>query len=419
MGAVGASLLALAVTDCRQVASVGQLTAATAACASCVSGSCGDQESTCRQTSACGARLDCELACYPDDVTCRTSCMATPAGDAIGPVDACAETSCAGGCAHACGDLLPIVPPDAAQTCATCIAQQCCDAATTCGSSPECRAGLECARAASVPDAVNTCLGARHPTGTADATALAACVKDGCTQECAYGADWSCLGAVKAPAATTRTIQGTLTVLNGSAQSDGVQGLNVRACYITDEQCGSPVTPTMTTDAHGNVTLSLPATAQGGLEGFLGYFEVTDPKGQYLTGIAIPGFTVTQNGFTQAFIVTTLSEAQSLATAIGRAYDRTTGSLIATASDCAYQSTPGVTFKVDNAGPKTILVYPAYGLPSLTTKHTDSTGVVVGAFLPPGAGTVTVTNAMGQVTSKTPYFTRAGAVTLLLASVNQ
>jgi hypothetical protein len=401
------------------VASIGVLTGASAACSSCVASACAGQQNACDQTPACSGRLDCELGCYPDDVACRTACVGTTGGDAIGLVDACEENSCAPACAHACGDLLPIVPPSSAQACATCVAQQCCMEASACGTNTDCRAGLECARGQSAPDAVNTCLGVQHPGGTADSSALAGCVKDDCNTECAYGNDWSCLGAVKPPSTTTATLQGTITVLNGSAQSDGVPGLKVRGCYITDESCTSPVTPSMTTDKNGNVSLTLPATSQAGTEGFLGYFEVTDPAGQYLTGIATPGFPITQNAFTQAVIVISVAEAQSLATAVQRTYDPTTGSLVVTASDCAYQPTPGASFKLGNVTPQTILVYSRYGIPDLNVMDTDSTGVVVGAFLPPGSNSVTVKNSMGQVTSITSFFTRANAVTLLIAPVNQ
>lgn len=419
IGAAGACALALALSDCRQVAGIGDLTAASSACSSCVSAACGSQQSACDQTSTCSTRLACELGCDPDDVACRTSCMEAAGGDAIGLVDACEETSCAPACAHACGDLLPIVPPASAQACAACVAQQCCMPAATCGTNAECRAGIECARGESVPDAVETCLGSKHPGGTADSSALAQCVKDDCNTECAYGNDWSCLGAVKPPTPTTTTLHGTLTILNGSAQNDGVPGLRVRACYITDESCTSPLTPSMTTDAQGVVDLTLPATQQAGTEGFLGYFEVTDPTGVYLTGIATPGFPITQTNFTQAIIVISVAEAQSLAMAINRVYDPSTGSVVVTASDCAYQPAPGATFKLGNVTSATALVYSKYGIPDTKATSTDSTGVVVGAFLPPGANSITVTNSAGQLTSNTSFFTRANAVTLLVASVNK
>jgi len=416
---MGVCSLAVALSDCRQIAGVSELQSASAACASCMTASCGDEEGACRESTGCSERLDCELACSPDDVSCRTGCAESEVGAAIGPVDACAETRCSAPCAHACGDLLPITPPASAQACAACVSQQCCDVASACGASAECRAGIECARAASVPDAIETCQVALHPTGTAASTALTQCVKEDCDEECAFGNDWSCLGAVAPPPATTSTIQGTLVVLNGSAQSDGVPGLQVRACYITDEACSSPETPSMTTDASGSVTLMLPTQSQSGLAGFLGYFEVTDPKGQYLTAIAIPGFPLTQTGFSQSFIVISLADAQTLAQAVHRSYDPTTGSLIVTATDCAYETTPGATYKLDDTGPETLLVYPAYGLPSLTTTKTDATGVAIVAFLPPGAGTVTASNDQKQITSKSPFFTRANAVTLLLAPPNQ
>jgi hypothetical protein len=345
--------------------------------------------------------------------------MAAPAGDLLGPVEACGETTCAGPCAHGCGDLLPLTPPSSAIACMRCVAQQCCPTATTCGSSAECRAALECARASTQPDQVNTCTGARHPSGAADFTDLDTCIQTGCYEECAYGDDWTCLGAPGNPRASAATITGTLTVVDGSAQNAGVAGLHVRGCSITDEMCMNPVTPTATTDANGRVTLALPTGAVSGTVGFLGYFEVSDPKGVYLTDVAIPGFSVTQTGFTQSFLVVTLDEIKSLATAIGETYDSTTGSVVATATDCAYHTTHGATFKVDNADSRTILLYPAHGIPTKSTKSTDSTGVVLGAFLPPGAGQVTVTNSAGRVTSKTQFFTRAGAVTVLLASANQ
>ncbi len=420
IGAVAAWLVALGATDCRQLGKVHELSAASEVCSACVSSHCGSAESAClASTPTCAPRLDCEMGCDPDDVACRTACMVAPVGDAIGTVDACAETTCSASCAEACGDLLPIVPASDAQACMACIAAQCCAEATTCGTSADCNAGLECARAGSVPDVIDTCTGARHPAGTAAFQALAQCVKGSCPDECAYGANWSCLGAVKVPSTASSSIQGTLTVVDGSAQNQGVPNVQVVPCYITDEACATPLSAPVTTDASGAATVTVPTSSQEGREGFDGYFQISDPSGTYVTSIGIPGFTLTQTDFTQTVIVVTLSEGQELASALGEKYDATTGSLVSTAFDCALQPAAGSTFAFDNATTQTLVTYPFEGIPSRNTKSTDATGTCVTAFLPPGAGLMTVTNALNQVTSKTAFFTRAGALTVVLGSVNQ
>ncbi len=345
--------------------------------------------------------------------------MSAPVGGPIGLVEACETRACAPACAHACGDLLPVVPPAGAVPCATCMAQQCCSQAAACAAIPDCRAGLECARAASTPDVVNTCIGARNPAGTAAYQALQACELAGCQTECSVGGDWACLGAVASSAPTSNTVEGTLTILDGSAQSDGVKGLEVVACDITDVDCANPVTSPALTDAQGMVNVSLPTAATEGRGGFDGYFQVSDPSGTYLPELAFPGFTLTQSGFTQSFIVSTLAAVQALASSLGRVYDGTTGSLLVTAVDCDDQPSPGVKFSLGPGTAQSVVVYTFKGFPSLSLTATDSTGTALGAYLPPGMGAATARNAAGQVTSVTPYLTRAGAVTVLLAPVNQ
>ncbi len=412
--------LLFALTECRQIATIDELTSAGAACASCVGSICASQESSCRsQLPSCGPRLDCELGCDPDDVSCRAACMGAPVGGAIGLVEACETSVCAPACAHACGDLLPVVPPAGAITCATCMAQQCCSQAAACAAIPDCRAGLECARAAATPDVVNTCTGARYPAGTAAYEALQQCELAGCQAECSVGGDWACLGAVASSAPTSNTIEGTLTILDGNAQSDGVKGLQVVACDLTDVDCTSPVTTPALTDAQGTVKVGLPTATTEGREGFAGYFLVTDPSGTYLPELAFPGFTLTQTGFTQSFIVSTLAEVQALASSLGRVYDVTTGSLIVTAVDCDDRPSPGMKFSLAPDTAQTVVVYTFKGFPSLSLTSTDSTGSAIGAYLPPGRGTATARDSAGKVTSVTPYLTRAGAVTVLLAPANQ
>ena len=164
------------------------------------------------------------------------------------------------------------------------------------------------------------------------------------------------------------------------------------------------------------------ATDEGN-NGFLGFFEVTNPvdagESTYLPTLAIPGFALTQNGFSQPFVSFTLAEADSLAKAVGhQAFNPTLGYALLTSVDCADAPAAGVVFDVENIS--TTVLYTFDGLPpSPSANATDSSGTAVMAFAPPGEGIVVAKNAAGLVVSKTSFFLRAGALSVVLAPVNQ
>jgi hypothetical protein len=322
--ALAAGCFALAASSCRQIGGVHARESLSAQCASCQSGACAADEAACRTAGACASRLDCARACDVDDTACRAACAVHAAGtaggatDAIARFEACGETTCGASCASACGDVLPIAPPESAAACAACVAKACCAEASACGTNAECRAGLECARAASASDVVHTCPDVKHAAGADAFHALDACVKDSCPDDCAYGGDWSCVGSVAVPQPQADTVTGTITIVDAANQSKPVAGLSVRGCFVLNESCDQAGSPVLT-DANGNATLTLPTLAQSGRLGFQGFFEITDPSTPptYLPALAFPNVAVTQDGFTQRIIATTPAALQQIADVAG------------------------------------------------------------------------------------------------------
>jgi hypothetical protein len=262
---------------------------------------------------------------------------------------------------------------------------------------------------------VQTCTDVKYAPGSSAYHALDDCVVGDCTEVCAIGADWSCVGHVVVPVATQDTIQGTLKVVQASSQSTPVAGLDVVGCSIDDFDCSDPVTPVVVTDANGDAVLALPTVAQKGRSQFLGYLLITDPTGAYgpALGFSVPS--TSQNDASQTIIAYTPAGAQLVLTALGVTYDATKSALVVTAVDCANQPAPGVAFQVENGDASVPVFYTVDGIPSQSATRTDASGTAIAAYFSSGLpATVTARSiALGEVVATAQIFGHPGAVSLV------
>ncbi len=409
---------ALLAPACRQVEGIREVTSVEAACTACVDSKCGAQESQCRANDSCGPRLDCALGCDPADVTCALGCEVQAVADvnALGAIESCRATSCGVPCGVTCGAVLPITPPAKTAACASCVSASCCPQATACAASPDCLRGLECARGQTTPDAIQVCShGPPYNGGSAAYDALDACVRGSCTDDCAVGSDWACVGRVSVPVPTTDTITGNLTIVEAAAQSVPVPNLKVRGCETLDTECTNdpPFTPTWTSDANGKVTVELPAKQQSGRFGFNGYIEVADPSGVHSTTLLFANIPLTQSGYTATVIDSTPALAKELADALGLPYDPSQAGLVITAFDCVDRQAPGVSFDILAGTTPVPIYYQFNGLLSVNETMTDASGTAV-TQMPSRGVSITAKEAdTGATIGTAEIFGRPGTLSLI------
>lgn len=157
---------------------------------------------------------------------------------------------------------------------------------------------------------------------------------------------WYCVGDVEWPTATATSATFTISfieILFGVSDAPPVDGLSVSACE-GDSACAEPLA-TGTTDAMGEVELTIPLTPQG----FRGFFRLT--KDGFVSGslFLLPPIVrsfVWWHGPWAVFRSTSFAE---MASADGRPLDPTKGSVVVLSSDCNYLggTTSAITTELD------------------------------------------------------------------------
>lgn len=202
--------------------------------------------------------------------------------------------------------------------------------------------------------------------------------------------DWTCLGNVTYPGPEVPSVVLNLTAIvitNGGP----IAGLSVAACGAADATCASPVT-TGTTDARGNVSLTVPT----GTAGFDGYFRATGATIPDSYVFPFPPIVEDVEALTLRLIddgaLTLLSTLYGVEAVPGR------GHLGVAVQDCAQEGAAAMTVAVDTADGQTQTLYVNGELPDAGAQTTDESGVVSLFSIPPGTATVTATRvSTGEV----------------------
>ena len=288
----------------------------------------------------------------------------------------------------------------------------CCQEASACAANAACLQGLECARSESTPDAVQTCTDVRYASGSSAYHVLDDCVVGSCSDQCAIGADWSCVGSVTVPVASSATIDGTVTLVELNAQDVPIAGLDVVACESNDSACADPLTPVAVSGADGSALLVVPTDSSSGHRSFGGYLQITDPTLTYGTVLAFQIPPTTQTGATSTIAVGTTQTAEEAAAAVGITYDPTKASVVVTAVDCANRTAPDVTFAVIAGDANPTVYYTLDDIPSRTATATDSRGTGFAGNFAPGPISVSIrSNALQRVVATAQLSARAGGAT--------
>ena len=233
-----------------------------ASCAACVQTSCCAESETCAKDAVCIQSQQCLGTCGGDPA-CRAACP-SPTGESAAALAACMASSCAQACGLPCGAMAPAVSPALmALGCQSCFEKgpAACNAATTCGTSSDCQAYVQCLRSCYTPDCREACAAA-HDAGSALYAPVESTLAGTCATACGYGQDWRCIGQVQwsAPAPGVTTTDLIFERVNGFPQRQPVPGALVSLCGAVGASCASPLASGRTDDA-GYLDLPVPTVA--------------------------------------------------------------------------------------------------------------------------------------------------------------
>jgi len=393
----------------------------TSACASCVQANCCAQSTACAGDPACAPFFQCTGACRIDDWSCYARCWEDdPPGpvQTPGPLAACETASCASECGLSCGLTAGRAPPDAAASCAQCLA-----ANGSCPAQHACFSSGDCSNAA-------VCFGRCFTSidcGCTPSTEAGVALYDNagvdflqCGAACGVGVNWTCVGHVSWPAPTSNGSMLSAAV-GDPITFQGLSGVTVEACYASDTSCSSAYAQGTTdaTDAGGSATLAVPPSLIGhGLEAN-NYLQAT------MSG-AIPtlyfwGFPISQPD--EGFIFALGSQAeweQVLALEQNNVtWESDRGTVVFHVNGCGPGDGIGVQVSLDAMDSATHQFYMQAGTPSFTATETAGPATAQsaagsGGFVNVAAGIVTLTAtplAIGKPSSHATVLVRAGAVT--------
>jgi hypothetical protein len=211
----------------------------------------------------------------------------------------------------------------------------------------------------------------QYPSGTKPFENFETCLRSACSDACAFGSDWSCVGHVVEPATTAVSV----AIVSAAVDAESFAPLHPihwRLCGGYDPDCASPEDQGTTSD--GQIDSSKAVTLGGS---FAGYLELDDPSGGYLSSIthADPGITTDATPLL-SFMVSR-SAASTLAGLLGVTLDTSRGMALVFGYDCAGRSAPGVTFTSTTLDSTARVFYFNGKLPSTSATQTDASGLAV------------------------------------------
>lgn len=385
----------------------------TPACAACMAKSCREEAVDCCDDPSCSERFDCIGRCSAGDDACRIGC-ANGFGEPAAAVVACQAASCAADCGLACGGIFQTFfgrLVSRSKACADCIGTGTpCAVAAACGKDIECLDAAACYEDCPLFDVVcrRDCQ-STYPQGKQPSTELIQSVTTSCSSECAIGQDWSCLGHVSWPMATT-TMPLTFRVqVFDYYGGTPIPGATVKVCANTDAHCTTQVGMATTTDAQGiaSFTIQAPTTF-----GFDGYADISHDG--YYTTLAFPQPYITGD-FLPAIPLLGQEAIAGVAGSLGVSLDPDRGQFVATVFDCFLDGAGGVSLQVGSADASSTPFYFMGPTVDLGAEHTDAS-VHTGGYLnlPEGAAKVTATvDDLGEISSVAHVQIRKGVFTMI------
>jgi len=335
--------------------------------------------------------------------------------DGVTPAfEACLASSCHAECGLTCGGLAAVFPPATAPACETCIGQGIeCAAMTQCATSPQCQTAVRCQFSTHTPDVQEQCPpivpdAGGAPLGTANVSPIAS----SCSNDCSWGADWSCVGRVGWPKAELGPIEFDIGVYDLASQAP-INQAAVRLCATPDKACSPPLASGFSGDAGTLVLVRPPVTTAT-----FHYLDITSPA--YVETLVFDVFPISEPRITTN--VGSLMPLAITSTADGLMVnlDPNLGILYVDAFDCRFGNANGVQLTLIGGGPTTQVFYTQDGQLSPTATATDSSGEAIFVNVPVLPDTFTV-NVMlppaldGGLAGSMGAFARDGGLSVVYA----
>jgi len=370
---------------------------ANSSCGACIDQSCASEEHACATDPSCSAFEACVASCGLGDKECAGHCWARVPSSSRSPqtwsLNHCEAAACRDACGlwvtaggQTCGSWL--MPTD----CVTC----CCKELDACDNDPECvrqsACDEQCAWRKDGQPCRQACTG--QAAFNPKVVPLTDCETGRCASAC-LTQDWTCLGKVQWPKASSRTLTLALMMSDFIDSRIPLVGFNVRGCITGDKSCTMPLAEGTTNDA-GFVALEL--VTNGVTNSVSAYFEVTGPPG---SGYQPYIFYVPEFYMTQSFAAAGISVIGRSVVEATLGPDPALGHVLFGVINCnpfgsfgnGGSSAPNVQVTASPAGPSTRTYYLAGLSPSTTAIATDDSGDGIIMNLPPGEVTLEVRRA--------------------------
>ncbi len=331
----------------------------------------------------------------------------------VSPLSACLASKCTNECGLTCGGLAAeFTTPDMADMCQQCVAGGAsCAAEQACASLADCDALVRCRLACNTLDCSGACVNA-HDAGADGLASLLPIFRGDCSDLCAFGKNWSCVGKVSWPARKADTTTFTVDVQDFVNTQKFLSGVDLLACNGNDVDCTDFLAKGQTNDA-GRAVFEVPNQAQVSGLGLNGYLQLTLPG--YVPDLSYWGFPLSEATFTEsynAFLsdglrLVTPADLQALATSLNMTLDPQLGIVAILVADCGIHVAPGVTVTTNVAG-----LSPIYNQNS-SLMATDTTGFLAFLNVPPGTVDFTAFPVAlgGKASSHVSVIVRAGSIT--------
>ncbi len=383
-------------------------------CATCVTTSCGPQETACAGTPSCAALEGCMSSCGTDP-TCRAQCGVDHGLGNDGATPAFEACLAGSSCKDGVRDHVRRPGRGVSRGDGDCVRgvhrwQDVCAAVTGCAGDPLCQAALRCQFSNDTLDVWEACPQLPGQDAGANSTMFSQNppIASSCASECAWGADWSCVGRVNWPPATLGPIAMTVNVYDILTGAPFV-GATVKLCNVGDTMCTNPFT-TGVTGEDGTVTLSRASVpvpvvhyidiSSGAIDELIELlsFPLSEPK----VTIPAPAF---QRGLNA-----------TLASSIGVELAAGLGELAVTAVDCRLAVAPGVQCSLAPQGGAAGPFYAQPGGIVVDAGSTQRPGIAVFFNVAPAPATLTLTlTVLGRASATMPVFARDGGESIVYA----
>jgi hypothetical protein len=413
------------VLACGQLVGIEEDPPTTLTCGSLLAGDCQTcgVAQCCAELSACAASAPCRTletcinACNGDPA-CRAQCASDHpiANDpTMAAVLTCLASSCESQCGPSCGWLADYVSPEAAPGCQSCIVGQACQTVNDCLTNPACAAATVCTASSVTGDVNEACKAELFDGGTTTWNAMVVQLLNGkCGTQCDLYQNWSCIGHVSWPRATTSSIM--LTFHASDLSSTPVPGLATKLCAVSDPACAAPLS-TQTTDDAGVATVVAPIPNGPGYVGPTGYLTLESDAGAVIPELYFWSFPVSEPmvQFGDPTVVTP-DQADALAASFKVTLDTSLGDILAVALDCNFSHANGVQFAL--SAPDGGSMPPPFYVGGVDATNKQEPAVFFN--VPPGWVTLTATpKGLGRPSSVVSLLVRPGTLTEVNAPPSQ